>query len=193
MKELGENLKAIRLQRNMTLEELSRRANVSKSQLSQIERNASTPTVTRLTKIADALEISISKLFPDSTQSDGGTSADGGKTRSKFIGVVRSTERRTVLMPWGGWYEILSPDLRHRIEFLYLHYPVGTAAKELYVHEGEECGLLLEGRFKGNFENREIILEPGDSIYYDSSIPHCWENAGDTDVRAIWVITPPSF
>ena len=73
------------------------------------------------------------------------------------------------------------------------HYPVGAKVEEFYTHDGEECGMVLEGRFKGIIGDQEIILEPGDSIYYDSSIPHRWENAGETEVRAIWAITPPSF
>ena len=82
---------------------------------------------------------------------------------------------------------------RDQIEFLYLHYPVGATAGQPYTHAGEECGLVLEGTFKGVFGDREVVLEAGDSVYYDSSIPHYWENAGDVDVRAIWAITPPSF
>jgi mannose-6-phosphate isomerase-like protein (cupin superfamily) len=98
-----------------------------------------------------------------------------------------------MVMPWGATYEMLCPDLQHKIEFIYLHYPVGTKAEGQYTHDGEECGVVLEGTFKGTFGTKEVILEPGDSIYYDSTIPHYWETVGDTDVRAIWAITPPSF
>lgn len=193
MKKLGENLKAFRLRKKMTLAELSRKAEVSKSQISQIERNTSAPTITRLARIADALEVDISDLLSEAGAPRDTPSSNDNVADSRRIEVVRGGERRKVLMPWGAWYEILCPDLRHRIEFLYLHYPAGTSAAEPYSHQGEECGLVLEGRFKGIFEDREIILEPGDSVYYDSSIPHYWETVGDTDVRAIWAITPPSF
>jgi quercetin dioxygenase-like cupin family protein len=88
---------------------------------------------------------------------------------------------------------MLSPDLRHKVEFIYLTYPVGAMIEEFYSHEGEECGLVLEGKFKAVIGDQEIILEPGDSIYFDSSIPHRWQNIGDEDVKAIWAITPPSF
>ena len=96
-------------------------------------------------------------------------------------------------MPDGPRVEMLCPDLQHKIEFIYLRYPVGTKVEGQYTHEGEECGVVLEGTFKGTFGAWEVILEPGDSIYYDSTIPHYWETVGDTDVRAIWAITPPSF
>jgi transcriptional regulator with XRE-family HTH domain len=166
---------------------------VSKSQLSQIERNVSVPTVAKLQRIADALALKFSDLLPDNGDSSNDADAVGSKDNSKRISVVRKGERKKIVMPWGAMYEMLCPDLQHKIEFIYLHYPAGTTAKEQYTHDGEECGVVLEGKFKGTFGAMEVILEPGDSIYYDSTIPHHWEAVGDTDVRAIWAITPPSF
>ena len=193
MKELGENLRFIRLQKKMTLQELSQMSGVSKSQLSQIERGVSVPTVAKLQNIAEALGINLSSLLPESGDSSSGADPGYNKESSKQISVVRKGERKKIVMPWGAMYEMLCPDLQHKIEFIYLHYPAGTTAKEQYTHDGEECGVVLEGKFKGTFGAMEVILEPGDSIYYDSTIPHYWETVGDTDVRAIWAITPPSF
>jgi mannose-6-phosphate isomerase-like protein (cupin superfamily) len=177
----------------MTLQELSQMSKVSKSQLSQIERNVSVPTVAKLQKIAEALDINFSNLFPENGDYSSDANPVNIKENSKRISVVRKGERKKIVMPWGALYEMLCPDLQHKIEFIYLHYPAGTTAKEQYTHDGEECGVVLEGTFKGTFGTKEVILEPGDSIYYDSTIPHYWETVGDTDVRAIWAITPPSF
>jgi len=193
MKDLGENLRIIRHQKKMTLQELSQISKVSKSQLSQIERNVSVPTVAKLQKIAEALDIKLSNLFPENGDSSSDADPVSSKENSKRISVVRKGERKKMVMPWGALYEMLCPDLQHKIEFIYLHYPAGTTAKVQYTHDGEECGVVLEGTFKGTFGTKEVILEPGDSIYYDSTIPHYWETVGDTDVRAIWAITPPSF
>ena len=177
----------------MTLQELSQASKVSKSQLSQIERNVSVPTVVKLQKITEALNVKFSNVLPENGDSASDAYSDSNKENSKRISVVRKGERKKIVMPWGAMYEMLCPDLQHKIEFIYLHYPAGTTADCPYTHEGEECGIVLEGTFKGTFDAMEVILEPGDSIYYDSTIPHCWETVGDTDVRAIWAITPPSF
>jgi transcriptional regulator with XRE-family HTH domain len=193
MKDLGENLRFIRLQKKMTLQELSQKSKVSKSQLSQIERNVSVPTVAKLQKIAEALDIKFSNLFPENDDSSSKADLINSKENSKRISVVRKGQRKKMVMPWGALYEMLCPDLQHKIEFIYLHYPVGTAVEGQYTHEGEECGVILEGTFKGTFGTMEVILEPGDSIYYDSTIPHSWETVGNAEVRAIWAITPPSF
>ena len=193
MKNLGENLRSIRLQKKMTLQELSQMSKVSKSQLSQIERNVSVPTVAKLQKIAEALDVKFSNLLPENGDSSSDAYLANNSEKANRINVVRKGERKKIIMPWGATYEMLCPDLQHKIEFIYLHYPVGATPKDQYTHEGEECGVVLEGTFKGTFGAMEVILEPGDSIYYDSTIPHYWEAVGDTDVRAIWAITPPSF
>ena len=191
--EIGEKVKTLRLANRITLNELSQKSGVSKSLLSQIERNISVPTVTTLQKIANAFGIPISGMFSENKQVARTTSPNRNDTNSEGVMVVRKGGRKRLIMPWGAWQEMLCPDLRHRIEFIFLHYPVGAKVEEFYTHDGEECGMVLEGRFKGTIGDQEIILEPGDSIYYDSSIPHRWENIGETEVRAIWAITPPSF
>ena len=209
--QIGEKLKAIRFQNRMTLVELSRRAGVSKSLLSRIECNRSVPTITTLQKIAIALKLDLASLFGNldakNHTSPGDRSAlqlvSGDQSLdpepmkngndSKVVSVVRKEQRKKLIMPWGANYEMLCPDMQHRIEFIYINYPVGGRAEEFYSHDGEECGIVLEGRFKATIGDQAFILEAGDSIYYASSIPHRWENAGDVEAKLIWAITPPSF
>lgn len=190
--ELGEKLKVARLKKKMTLKELSKISKVSTSQLSQIERNVSIPTVTNLLKIAEALDSNIADIVPQGEESNGGSSLSKKSSKPPVIGVVRKGERKKMMLPSGSWYELLSPDLQHKLEFIFLCQPVGTKT-DIPSHEGEECGLILEGTYKGIVGGQETILEAGDSIYYDSTIPHTWEAIGDKEVKAIWVITPPSF
>jgi len=191
--EIGEKVKALRVTSRITLNELSEKSGVSKSLLSQIERNISVPTVTTLQKIANAFRIPISSMFSENNDVTQPAAAHRSDMSSGGLTVVRKGGRKKLIMPWGAWQEMLCPDLRHKIEFIYLHYPVGTKVEEFYTHDGEECGIVLEGRFRAVIGDQEIILEAGDSIYYDSSIPHRWENSGETEATAIWAITPPSF
>jgi transcriptional regulator with XRE-family HTH domain len=190
--ELGRKIKALRIQQQLTLEQLAQKSGLSTGVLSQVERDLSKPRVTTLQKISKALNISLSSLFSDNGLSTNGElNTETQKPDSGFVAVVRKEQRKKVLMPWGTTMEMLCPDLRHKIEFMYLVYPPGTKVDEIYSHQGEECGLVLEGTFKGVVGGQEITLEEGDSVYYDSSLPHRWENIGDKIVRAIWVITPP--
>jgi transcriptional regulator with XRE-family HTH domain len=207
--QIGDNLRSLRLQRHLTLAELSQSAGVSKSMLSRIERDDSAPTITTLDKIASALGTDLGRLFGGedaaSTRSRGRVLSVSAAARSlradtttsengpAAVAVVRAGQRKKVIMPWGADYEMLAPDMRRRIEFIAITYPVNGGSGELYSHEGEECGVVVDGRFRGIVGDEEFVLEPGDSIYYASPTPHRWENAGDVEAKAIWAITPPSF
>ena len=92
--ELGENLKAARLKKKMTLKELSKRSKVSTSQLSQVERNVSVPTVMSLLRIAESLDTNMSNLLPQREDKIAGSSLSGDSTKSQTVGVVRKSERK---------------------------------------------------------------------------------------------------
>ncbi len=193
MRELEEKIRGLRGEKRMSLSELSKKSGVSKSLLSHIERGMSVPTVTTLQKIARALDTSISNLFSETEGARGSPSSETKTMASNRVFVVRRDYRKKLITPWGVSQEMLCPDLRHKIELIYLRYPVGGGMEELYSHEGEECGVVVEGKLKGIIGDEVVLLEVGDSIYFDSSIPHCMENNGDTEAAAIWAITPPSF
>lgn len=62
-----------------------------------------------------------------------------------------------------------------------------------FAHPGEEFGIVLEGRHEVYLDGTCYELGPSDSITYSSTIPHWYRNPGPGVVKAIWVITPPSF
>jgi mannose-6-phosphate isomerase-like protein (cupin superfamily) len=76
---------------------------------------------------------------------------------------------------------------------MYIHFPVGRKTGKFVSHEGEECGIILEGELKVYIDEQVVLLEEGDSIYFDSTIPHRLENMGEIEVRAFWINTPPTF
>ena len=204
---LGDKLKDLRLQREMTLEDLSQKSEVSKSLLSQIERNISVPTVMTLERITRAFGIATSEFFIELENSGKGVSAKASRKKKdensnlegkalnlKNMSIVRRRDRKKLILPRGeAEYELLSPDLQRKIEFITVCFPVGSKITNLFKHRGEECGVILEGKMKGIIGDQVVVLEEGDSIYIDSSVPHCWENIGKVEMRAIWAITPPSF
>jgi len=91
-------------------------------------------------------------------------------------------------------YEMLTPDLKRNLEMILMKAPVGSnSGIEYFVHDGEECGIVLEGKMEYWINGSTVLLEEGDSVYFRSNLPHRWKNAGDVNLIAIWVITPPSF
>ncbi len=204
---LGDKLKSIRLEKSMTLEEVSQKSEVSKSLLSQIERNISVPTVITLERITKAYGIATSRLFlelergvqrstphPSKKKKAVNLGTKENAFRSKNMAVVRKGDRKKLILPRSETeYELLSPDLQRKIEFITVHFPVGAKITEFFNHRGEECGVILKGKLKGFIGDEVVVLEEGDSIYFDSSIPHRWESVGEGEMKAIWAITPPSF
>ncbi len=71
--------------------------------------------------------------------------------------------------------------------------PPGTdSGDEPFTHEGEECGVILQGQLEARVGDEKFILGPGDSIYHNSLIPHSSKNVGDSDVIMVVSKTPPS-
>ena len=68
-----------------------------------------------------------------------------------------------------------------------------TNSQDLISHEGEECGIVLKGKLLIKTEKKDYILEEGDSIYLNSTIPHRYINIGEVPCESMWVMTPPSF
>ena len=188
--ELGNKVKELRNQQNMTLDELSKKSKVSVSLLSMVERNISAPTVRTLEKVVKALGTTISSLYLDIENSKG-----NNNTHAKVAVVHKKERKKLVLGPERGkaHYELLSPDYQRKLQVMYIHFPVGRKTGKFVSHEGEECGIILEGELKVYIDEQVVLLEEGDSIYFDSTIPHRLENMGEIEVRAFWINTPPTF
>jgi transcriptional regulator with XRE-family HTH domain len=188
--EIGEKIRELRIQNGLTLEELSRRSDVSTSLLSMVERNKSVPTVRTLERIVKAFGTTISSFYQSMENVNADDSSD------ERVSVIHRKDRKKLVLGAErakAHYELLTPDYRRKLQIMYIHYPVGRNEGEFIVHEGEECGVILEGRLKAYVGERAYILEEGDCIYLDSSIPHRWENIGEIEVRAFWINTPATF
>ena len=59
----------------------------------------------------------------------------------------------------------------------------------LLYHSGEECGIMLAGSLRIEVEGEIHTIHEGDSIYFDSSLPHRFTNVGDENAVAIWAMT----
>jgi quercetin dioxygenase-like cupin family protein len=69
--------------------------------------------------------------------------------------------------------------------------PSGGSGEEPYSHEGEECGVVLEGRLELRIDGSVYRLSEGDSFHFESTLPHGFRNPGDGPARILWITTPP--
>lgn len=181
----GPKVARLRAAANLTIEELSARADISVGALSQLERGKGNPGFTTLAKLAYALEVPIGTFFEGPPQPDP---------------VVRRNARKKLMH--NAWspgtpapvYELLTPDLKRKLEVIWVELPPGQSNQERpFIHDTEECGVLISGRVEVFLGNDSYILEPGDSISFNGTIPHWYRNAGEEPAISIWIVTPPSF
>ena len=185
VQEVGREIRRLRTMRGMTLEQLARAARVSAGLLSQIERGRGNPSFNTLVNVAHALGTPIARLVA------------GEQRRSP---VVRKSERRRlgVSAAAGTGREMIAELLNLRpdslLEVIRIEAPPGYTTEETpYSHEGEEFGVVLEGVHAVTVGGSRYVLEAGDSISYNSEIPHWYENVGEVPSVSFWVVTPPSF
>jgi transcriptional regulator with XRE-family HTH domain len=178
---VGENIRRIRKDMGLTLADLARRCNCSKSLLSGIETGAVNPSFSSLTNICESLGITMASLF----------GAPPGEESNGFH-LMHPEERKTLKAEGGVRFQLLSKGLRLPCEFIMNRWPPGTTTGgEAYSHEGQECGFLLEGELIVEAMGRTYHLQPGDTVTFDSSMPHRVINPGKKEAVAIWLNTEP--
>lgn len=189
---LGGKIRQRRKAKKMTLTELSHECNISPSFLSQIERDQAKPSVGTLHAIADKLGVKLAEFFQDT---DGSSDNGAGKQAEPLAQIVRGNHRKVLVYPNSGIRnELVSPDLQRAIQMMWTVLPPGETTGDVpLVHEGEECGLVIQGRVGVWVGDEYYELGPGDAIYQKSTIPHRSQNLGDTDAIVVVAITPPSF
>jgi len=183
MKIVGVNIKKIREDRGMTLRSLSTEVNVSASFLSQIETGKASPSLVTLKSIADALSTTVGNLI-----------GEGQKVSDNPV--VRVNER-TRLQEAGkgvGIYLLTSKDANKQMEPLLFKLSAKANSGGIsYKHFGQEFVLVLKGAIEITLNDSMYVLRKGDSIYFNSNVPHEFRNIGNEEAEAIWVITPPTF
>lgn len=183
--DLGNEIRKLRKAKKMTLMECARRSGLSVGFISQVERGISVPSIKALQDLCLAIGVPIGWFFA----SDDADGPDANDT------VVRANRRRRIdYGNLGIVDELLTPSLTGQLELLYCRFePGATSGDEPYCHDGEEAGVVVQGRLEMWIDERKYVLEEGDSFNFKSMQPHRYRNPSDGDTIVIWAITPPTF
>ncbi|HEV2375878.1 MAG TPA: XRE family transcriptional regulator [Streptosporangiaceae bacterium] len=194
---MGPRLRRVRTQRGLSARELARRLGCSPSLISQIERGLSAPSVGMLYALARELATSLDFLFgvePGSETGTAGTVAEGragdGATAGDGL-VQRAGARRCIDLASGVRWERLTPATDGRVDFLEVVYEPGghsTDSRRPLRHDGREYGLVVSGTLHASVGFDTVELRAGDSLAFDSAVPHQYWNATGEAVHAIWVV-----
>lgn len=162
----AENVKKLRMSKNLTLEELARISNVSKSMLSKIERDEKQPTVKVASQIAESLDTTISNLIDEQIP--------------KEIIVTRKEKQIEFKDPETNFTRrLLSPAFPSKnLEFILNTIPPNSESGTFPNHKNgvSEYIYVETGTLEIHLENDIYILNSGDSIYYQANLKHRFIN-----------------
>jgi transcriptional regulator with XRE-family HTH domain len=187
---LGKRIRAARVERGMSLRALARALNASPGHISQIERGIVSPSVSLLYSIVGTLELPMNQLFGDAGPLTETGTPSVERTEGEERYVTRQGDRRALDIDTGVRWELLTPTPQEAVDFRELIYrPFGSSTKneEFLRHSGRELGCVLEGRITVQLEFDRYLLGPGDTIAFESSLPHRIWNDQPVQARAIWV------
>jgi transcriptional regulator with XRE-family HTH domain len=182
---VGKKIKQFRIEQGLSLQELAEKTGFTSALLSQVENHMISPPLGTLIKISRGLDIPIGLFFDD-------------QRKTPFT-IVRAGERKITSrvtsktgVKYGYSYESLAYDKqgRHMEPFLVTLEEATIKQDQEFRHEGEEFIFVLEGKVEIQLGEHTNILEPGDSIYFDSTIPHCVQCTDEGPAKILACIYP---
>ena len=167
-------LRAVRLQRGLTLEELADATGLTKSYLSKIERQRSTPSIAVAMKVARALDVDVAQLFSD----------DPAATT---LAVDRAEDRAA------DRYHPVAAAMLGKTMSPFIVRPTRTFTTHAHpTHAGQELVFVHAGTVEVRYGDDTVTLGTGDCAYFDSSLPHQIRQVGGSRSEVI-VVTNSDF
>jgi transcriptional regulator with XRE-family HTH domain len=181
---LGEKIKALRVEKNMSLKDLSERSGISAAAIHKIESNGIIPTITTMMKISDALGKKVSHFIEE-------------RLEEKDVVLVSSDKREPILTFKKG-LDLRAISAKKYGDFImtaaYAVVDIGASSgRKAMKHAGEELVYCLAGKVEFKVIDKSYVLGPGDSLHFRTHLNHKWKNLGDSQARLLWILAvPPS-
>ena len=177
---IGDKIRRLRLQRGLTQAELADRCELSKSFISLLERDLTSPSLDTLSDLLETLGSDLPTFFRETDE------------RMVFgeedIFVKEDPEGMKGLIKW-----LVPSAQKNQMEPILVEMAPGGETSELGPHEGEEFGYVLSGAIKIVLGDRTERARKDESFCIRPTAPHRLVNAGKSPCRVLWVSTPPSF
>lgn len=175
---LGEQVRAFRELRGLTVRQLAANLGLSPGFISQLENGRTGASLATLKRIAHALGVTLAELVEFS--------------HLAHRGVVRKPDRTAVGSEGGVTkYVITKPPLQH-IEAYVVEFAEGASSGDVYsAGNSQELVLVLKGRLAVILGDDVFELNEGDSIEFSSKTPHAIRNVHTGESEAMWTVSPP--
>ncbi|HEY8283378.1 MAG TPA: XRE family transcriptional regulator [Chloroflexota bacterium] len=178
---LGRRLRELRRQRGLSLRQFGAATGFSPSFLSGVERGTSSPSISSLAVLAEALGSTLSALF---------------LPPSSAMPVTRVAERQSFRLDGSPveYVRLAAPIQGRSMEPIIATLPPWFEPREVDLsHRGEEFAMVLAGRMGITVAGRHYDLAVGDSIHFKSEVLHLWSNHHPDPAVVLWVNTPRLF
>ncbi len=178
--DIGSRIRELRLENNLTQEELANRVELTKGYISQLENNLTSPSINTLLDILEVLGTNISDFFD-----------------------MKKEEK--VVFKEEEFFEKNNNDLHHKISWIVpnaLKYEMEPIIIEIEPfgksviddpHSGEEFGYVLEGEINLVLNKKKHKVLRGETFYYMANVEHYLENNSKKNAKVLWISTPPMF
>ena len=178
--EIGDKIRRLRVDKQLTREELANRCELSKGFISQLENDLTSPSIATLIDILDILGTNLTEFFSEDTNEKIAFSKDD-------MFETENEELKYNLM----W---LVPNAqKNDMEPIMITIKPGGQYIEEEPHEGEEFGYVLSGAIYLHLGEKKVKVRKGESFYFKPKANHYISNAGKISAKVIWISTPPSF
>ncbi len=175
--DVGGRLRALRQERSLSMRALANMSGISANALSMIERGRTSPSVSTLYKLANALGVPITAFFE-------------GVLEKQDVVFRKATERTRVPFLRGLWEGLGGELFTGRVEPFMLTLESGASSGPFAMsHSGHEFVLCLRGQLEYLVENQHFLLEAGDSLIFAAQLQHRWRNPGSMVTNAVFVLS----
>jgi len=162
---IGRNIRSLREGRGLSLTETAKRAGLSKSALSKVETAQISSPISTLLAIAGALDVHLSQFFVEPEQKPPYVLTRHGKAPVISRGGSQ----------YGYAYQALALNMPDKIGEPFLLTVKPGDKRGVFKHKGQEFIYMLSGRMRMSLGKEQVILEPGDALYFDPTVEHSCE------------------
>lgn len=185
---LGKKIKQIRKNHEMSVEQLAAETHCSSEIIGNIESGELIPSLTPLIKIARALGVRLGTFLDDHPQT-GPVLVKSGESEQVIHFSGKEDHPDTSAL---DFYPLASGKAdRHMEPFIIDIHPPATEEYKLSSHEGEEFIYVMDGEIEILYGRDKYLVSSGDSIYYDSIVPHDLHSYGGKDAKILAVVYTP--
>jgi len=175
--DVASRLRELREGRGISMRQLATQSGLSANALSMIERGKTSPSVSTLYKLADALGVSITAFF-------------GEESEKKQIVFLKSDERTRMSFTRGVFEALGGENFAGRVEPFMLTMESGASCgPHDIIHSGHEFVFCLRGQLDYFVEKEVFRLEAGDSLLFASKLRHRWRNPSGKVTTALVIIS----